>query len=102
MTLHELRKLAGMNQTEFADYLNIPRRTLQNWDLGSRKPPAYVLELIHKNYPVLNIPVEILGYPSEPIAHGTISQIYQRYGLDSIQIADRIQKIIQGFKQNEN
>lgn len=46
MNLQELRKLSGMSQTAFAEYFGIPRRTVQNWDLGQRKCPEYLLELM--------------------------------------------------------
>lgn len=35
-----------MNRKEFAEYLNIPYRTMQEWELGRRAMPKYVLELI--------------------------------------------------------
>lgn len=47
MTFKELRKTSGMNKTEFAKYFNIPYRTIQNWELGERKCPEYLLELMH-------------------------------------------------------
>lgn len=46
MTYKELRKESGMNQTEFARYFNIPRRTVQNWDLEIRECPTYLIELM--------------------------------------------------------
>lgn len=46
MTFNELRKLSGMNQTEFGLYFGIPRRTVQNWDLGLRECPEYLLKLM--------------------------------------------------------
>ena len=46
MKYKELRKESGMNQTEFARYFNIPRRTVQNWDLGVREYPTYLLDLM--------------------------------------------------------
>ena len=46
MTFNELRKQSGMNQTEFAKYFGIPRRTVQNWDLGLRECPEYLLQLM--------------------------------------------------------
>lgn len=46
MTLKELREKSGMNQTAFAKYFNIPRRTVQNWELGLRECPEYLLELM--------------------------------------------------------
>jgi DNA-binding transcriptional regulator YiaG len=46
MTFKELREKSGMNQTKFAEYFGIPRRTVQNWELGERKCPDYLLELM--------------------------------------------------------
>jgi DNA-binding transcriptional regulator YiaG len=46
MTVKELRLLAGMPRTQFCEYFHIPYRTLQDWELGNRSCPDYVLELI--------------------------------------------------------
>ena len=46
MEFKELRQASGMNQTEFAKYFHIPRRTVQNWEEGSRKCPPYLLMLM--------------------------------------------------------
>jgi DNA-binding transcriptional regulator YiaG len=35
-----------MKLTEFAEYFNIPYRTLQNWKAGIRACPSYVVELM--------------------------------------------------------
>ena len=35
-----------MNKKEFAEYLGIPYRTLQDWELGNTLAPEYVLRLI--------------------------------------------------------
>ena len=42
----KIRESSGMNRKEFAEYLNIPYRTMQEWELGRRAMPKYVLELI--------------------------------------------------------
>ena len=42
----ELRKLSGMKRREFCEYLGIPYRTLQDWELGNTQAPEYVLRLI--------------------------------------------------------
>ncbi len=42
----ELRKATGMSQTRFAEYFGIPRRTVQNWDLGLRQCPDYLIDLM--------------------------------------------------------
>jgi DNA-binding transcriptional regulator YiaG len=46
MTINELRKAAGMTQTEFANYFGIPYRTVQKWDLGSRQCTDYLIRLM--------------------------------------------------------
>ncbi|XCP85695.1 transcriptional regulator [Roseburia hominis] len=44
--LIELRRETGMKRTEFADYFEIPYRTVQEWELGNRKMPKYLLHLM--------------------------------------------------------
>ena len=44
--IKELRESTGMNRKEFCEYFEIPYRTLQDWELGNRKMPDYVLRLI--------------------------------------------------------
>lgn len=44
--LIELRTSTGMNRREFAEYFEIPYRTLQEWELGNRKMPEYLLRLM--------------------------------------------------------
>ena len=46
MTLKELRENSGMTRSEFAEYFEIPYRTVQNWEIGERKCPEYLLKLI--------------------------------------------------------
>lgn len=41
-----IREASGMNQSQFAKHFNIPLRTVQHWEAGTRKPPEYVLDLI--------------------------------------------------------
>lgn len=48
MEIKELRKALNMTQTEFSKEYNIPQRTIQSWELGVRKPPDYVLELLER------------------------------------------------------
>ncbi len=47
MNIKELRQRSNMNLKQFSEYLNIPYRTLQNWEGGSRSCPQYLIELIH-------------------------------------------------------
>lgn len=46
MTIKELRTACGMTQQAFADYLNIPKRSVENWEYGKTEPPEYLVELI--------------------------------------------------------
>ena len=42
----ELRTDTGMTSREFCEYFEIPNRTLQDWELGNRKMPDYLLRLM--------------------------------------------------------
>lgn len=44
--LVDLRKSTGMNRREFAEYFGIPYRTVQEWELGNRRMPEYLLRLM--------------------------------------------------------
>lgn len=44
--LIKLRESTGMNRRQFAEYFEIPYRTVQDWELGSREMPEYLLRLI--------------------------------------------------------
>ena len=44
--LIELRNSTGMSRKEFCAYFDIPYRTLQDWELGNRKMPDYLLRLM--------------------------------------------------------
>ena len=45
-SIKELRAKAGMTQKAFSSWLNIPKRTIEAWEMGQRIPPSYVVELI--------------------------------------------------------
>lgn len=47
MTFKELRKASFMTQREFAEYFNIPLRTIENWEADSEKCKPYLLDLMH-------------------------------------------------------
>ncbi len=44
--LIDLRETTGMNRREFCDYFGIPYRTVQDWELGNRRMPDYLLRLM--------------------------------------------------------
>ncbi len=45
-TLKGIREMLDMNRTEFSQYMDIPLRTLEEWEAGRRQMPEYVLRLI--------------------------------------------------------
>ena len=46
MTIKEARHLSGLSQVEMAKVLEIPRRTIEEWEANRRKPPVYVEKLV--------------------------------------------------------
>ena len=46
MKIKEARLIAGLTQKQVSDLLDIPLRTIENWESESRTPAAYVEKLI--------------------------------------------------------
>lgn len=46
MTIEEARKSKGMSRKDVAEWLEIPYRTLTNWENGDRQCPPYIEKLI--------------------------------------------------------
>ena len=46
MTIEEARKQKGMSRREVSEWLEIPYRTLSNWETGVRSCPPYIEKLI--------------------------------------------------------
>lgn len=44
--IKSLRSKTGLSQQKFADALNIPKRTIENWESQKATPPRYVVDLI--------------------------------------------------------
>lgn len=44
--IKNLRASTGLSQAKFAEAYHIPKRTIEEWECGRRKPPDYVLELL--------------------------------------------------------
>ena len=44
--LKKIREQTGLNRREFAEYFEIPLRTVEDWEAGKRKMPPYLLRLI--------------------------------------------------------
>lgn len=49
MTIKEMRETLGLTQELFAKRYNIPKRTIENWESGKRKPPSYVLDMLENS-----------------------------------------------------
>ena len=45
-SIKEARHAAGLSQAKMAEIFEIPKRTIEDWEAGTRKPPAYVEKLI--------------------------------------------------------
>jgi len=45
-TIKSARREAGLTQQEMSDLLKIPKRTIENWESGSRKPSEWAERLI--------------------------------------------------------
>lgn len=46
MTIREARKAAGLTQKGMSDLLGIPKRTIEGWEEGTRKPPEWIERLV--------------------------------------------------------
>ena len=46
MTFKEMRQASGMTQKAIAEYFEIPKRTIEDWERGVRKCPEYLLKLV--------------------------------------------------------
>lgn len=48
MNIRELRNMTGLSQEKFGKKYNIPRRTVQDWELENRTPPDYLVSLLER------------------------------------------------------
>lgn len=46
MGIKTLRTATGFTQKAFGELLNIPKRTIENWEAGVNEPPEYLVKLI--------------------------------------------------------
>lgn len=46
--IRNIRSMTGLSQAKFAAHYNIPKRTLESWEMGERECPVYVLELLRR------------------------------------------------------
>ena len=50
MTIKEARQAAGLTQAEMSKLFEIPKRTIENWETGTRKPASYIDKLIIEKF----------------------------------------------------
>ena len=48
MKINQLRQSTHLTQKQFAEYFDIPLRTVQEWEQGRRKPPDYIPKLLER------------------------------------------------------
>jgi DNA-binding transcriptional regulator YiaG len=46
--IKELREKYELTQAKLSELYGIPKRSIENWEAGVRKPPAYVETLLEK------------------------------------------------------
>ena len=44
----QIRKKSGLSQAKFCEKYEIPKRTLENWEQGSRECPEYLVKLLDR------------------------------------------------------
>ena len=59
--IRAIRAKTGLTQQAFANCYEIPKRTIENWESGSRVPPPYVIRLLE--LAVAALPPESLETP---------------------------------------
>lgn len=46
MTIKEARQQVGLTQKALSEWLDIPKRTIEDWERGARKCPAWCEKLL--------------------------------------------------------
>ena len=48
MTIKEIRTMTGLTQKDFAEFYEIPKRTLEDWEAERRIPAPYIIKLLER------------------------------------------------------
>lgn len=88
MTIRKLRNKTRMTQKEFGEYLNIPQRTIENWEGGQRKPAEYIVELIK--------------YKIEKERLGMLRLIETDHGVTTELFEGTLEEVVEYLKENED
>lgn len=123
MTFQEILKESGMSIRKFSDYLGIPYRTVQNWNIGTTHCPEYIADLIayriHTEQPgrIGKDDIEIVGIGvvskkeamsiltregKKAVKEGTIAteELANMYKLELVKKASKIGKYPETFRAN--
>lgn len=93
----KIKESSGMKRKEFAKYLNIPYRTMQDWELGKSSMPKYVLELID-----FKVKQELLPKARENLKKDSvIEKIHHRQKENSLKINKPKEKHSKDAKKQE-
>lgn len=46
--IKEIRGSMGISQSKFAEYFEIPIRTIQKWEIGQSSPPPYIPKMMEE------------------------------------------------------
>ena len=93
----KIRESSGMKRKEFAKYLNIPYRTMQDWELGKSSMPKYVLELID-----FKVKQELIPKAREaPKKDSVIEKIHHRQRENNLKINKPKEKHSKEVKKQE-
>ena len=49
--IRAIRARTGLSQAAFAARYDIPKRTIEAWEMGQRTPPPYVIRLLSEAVP---------------------------------------------------
>jgi len=58
MNIEEARKSKGMSRRYVSEWLDIPYRTLENWEKGSNPCPTYTEKLVIEKIMASNPPIK--------------------------------------------
>ncbi len=72
-TLKEIREDAGFSRAELSRLVGVPYHTMEGWENGRRKPPAYVVAMIEQFVQNYVYGKEFAGELVEELMSGTLS-----------------------------
>jgi len=77
MNIKESRKSAGLTQQRMSDIMEIPKRTIEDWEAGRSNPPAYVENLVVAELERIGEKMNEVKYlvMNESLDHGEVRNI---------------------------